>query len=88
MQDLDDGILTVSIKETERLTGLGRNTIFDLLADGRLRSAKIGARRLIIAASIREMIKKAEVVPFSETKRENRRQKWRLGKSAPKSNAR
>lgn len=35
-----------------RLSGLGRTTIYDLLATDRLRSITVGRRRLISVASI------------------------------------
>lgn len=41
-----------SIKDTGKLTGLGRSTIYNRIADGTLKSAKVGARRLILDESI------------------------------------
>lgn len=42
----------VSINDAMRLSGLGRTTIYDLLATDRLRSITVGRRRLISVASI------------------------------------
>ena len=48
--------LTRSIKETAKLLGLGRSTIYRLIGEGQLETVKIGNRTLIKAASIQTLI--------------------------------
>jgi hypothetical protein len=45
----------VSIKETMRLTDLGRTTIYGLLKSGRLEGRKIGHRHIIVRRSISKL---------------------------------
>jgi excisionase family DNA binding protein len=40
--------------------GVGRSTVFELMASGQLRSVKVGRRRLISEAAIVEFIEKLE----------------------------
>ena len=51
--------LSVTVAAAVKMTGLGRTTIFELLKAGRLRSAKIGSRRLILVSSLRELLEQA-----------------------------
>lgn len=44
--------LAYSIPEAARLTGLSRATIYNMFADGRLASLKIGKRRLVERAAL------------------------------------
>ena len=46
---------TLSIKDTARLLGLGRSTIYKLIGEGQLDTVKIGNRTLIKTASIRNL---------------------------------
>ncbi len=48
----------VSVPEASRALGLGLTKTHELLASGALRSAKIGARRLISIESIEELAAK------------------------------
>lgn len=50
--------LTTSVRETMRLLGLGRTTVNAMISDGRLKSVKLGRRRLVIIASILRLIDK------------------------------
>lgn len=47
---LNDKRLTVHVAEAAELLGLGRNTTYDLLRSGRLRSVRVG-RRFVIPRS-------------------------------------
>lgn len=47
---LKDNRLTVYVAEAAELLGLGRNTTYDLVRSGRLRSVRVG-RRLVIPRS-------------------------------------
>jgi excisionase family DNA binding protein len=53
--------LAVSILEAARLTSLCRSTIYVLLAEGKLRSIKVGGRHLVDYASIRELMRTGDV---------------------------
>ncbi len=57
-ENRDDPVL-VTIKETERRASLGRTKIYELIADGTLRSVKIGRSRRVLMASIRELADRA-----------------------------
>jgi excisionase family DNA binding protein len=48
--------LTMSIRDAISATGIGKTSMYSLIADGSLRSVKIGKRRLIIYESLREFI--------------------------------
>jgi excisionase family DNA binding protein len=48
--------LTLSIKDTGRVLGLGRSTIYRLIGDGQLETIKVGNRTLIKTASIRSLV--------------------------------
>lgn len=52
--------LAVSISETGKALGLGRTTVYAMIADGRLQAFKLGRRRLVKAESIRRLIDSAE----------------------------
>ena len=51
-----DDLEAFSIAEATRIAGIGRNTIYDALADGRLRARKIGRRTLILRADLRDFL--------------------------------
>lgn len=44
------------VEEAARALGIGRSLVYDLIRSGRLRSFKVGSRRLIPAAAIDEVI--------------------------------
>ena len=41
-----------SIRETERATNLSRATLYRLVASGKLKTVKVGGRRLVLVTSI------------------------------------
>jgi excisionase family DNA binding protein len=47
--------LCVSIKEAAHSLGIGRTKIYELIADGRLETVKIGRRTTVRTASIRAL---------------------------------
>jgi excisionase family DNA binding protein len=49
-------ILAVSINDAAKALGLGRTSIYAMMADGRLASFKLGRRRLIEVDSIRRLV--------------------------------
>ena len=48
--------LAVSINDTAKSLGLGRTSIYAMIADGRLEAFKLGRRTLVKADSIRRLI--------------------------------
>lgn len=51
-----DDRFTLSIKETRRALGLGRTTIYKLLATGQLERVKAGTRTLVTVTSIERLL--------------------------------
>jgi len=49
-----------SLKQTSEITGLGRTTLLGEIGAARLRSIKVGRRRLVSASAIRDFIEAAE----------------------------
>jgi excisionase family DNA binding protein len=45
-----------TVDDTCRITGLGRSSIYELIAQGRLRSVAIGRRRLVLYQSIQALL--------------------------------
>ena len=54
----DDERLLVGISEASRIMGLGRTSVYELMAAGDLENLKIGNRRLITLTSIHLLIKR------------------------------
>jgi len=52
-----DGAIT--IEEAVRWSGIGRTRIYSLMAEGRLRYAQVGRRRLIPRAALRQILAEA-----------------------------
>ena len=48
--------LGYSIHESAKLAGVGRSTIYEELASGRLRGRKLGRRTIITGADLREWL--------------------------------
>ena len=48
--------LAVSITDTGKALGLGRTSIYAMIADGRLEAFKLGRRRLVKTESIHRLI--------------------------------
>ena len=51
--------LTVSISEACRMLGIGRTTLYQLIGSGRLKTIRIGRRRLVVFTSMRMLIARA-----------------------------
>jgi hypothetical protein len=47
--------LTVTVKITRQITGLGNTKIYELIGDGTIESFKIGNKRLIVFASLERL---------------------------------
>jgi excisionase family DNA binding protein len=56
MDNIPNDIITATIPEFCRVSGNGRSKTYELLAEGRLKSIKIGKRRLILINSYRELV--------------------------------
>ena len=52
----DDGRLVVDVIEAARRLGVSRSTVFALISAGRLRTIKVGRRRLIPVAALVEFV--------------------------------
>jgi excisionase family DNA binding protein len=52
----EPGRLAVPVDDACTITGLGRSTIYELIADGRLQSVTIGHRRLVLYSSIEALL--------------------------------
>ncbi len=48
--------LSATIDDTCHITGLGRTTVYELIAEGKLKSVAIGRRRLILMQSIEALL--------------------------------
>ncbi len=52
-------VLTVTIREAKRISGLSHVTIYKLIKHGKLRTVKIGRRTLVTYASLRGLLEAA-----------------------------
>jgi excisionase family DNA binding protein len=50
--------ILVSIEDTQKILSLGRSSIYELLAEGSLRSVKLGKRKLVLQSSIEELVER------------------------------
>jgi hypothetical protein len=53
---IETDIITATIPEFRRLSGISRSRIYELLDSGDIQSVYIGARRLIVIDSYRKLI--------------------------------
>jgi excisionase family DNA binding protein len=51
--------ITISVADTAQTLGICRGTVYNLIARGKLRSAKVGTRTVVSTASIRELLGEA-----------------------------
>lgn len=59
---MDSSIITATVGEFCRLSGLGRSRVYEMIGDaGELESVLIGKRRLIIIDSYRQLIERRKV---------------------------
>jgi excisionase family DNA binding protein len=56
----DSPLLFVSVEEAARRLGLGRTTIFKLIASGGLKTAKVRRRRLVSTAELDRFVHRME----------------------------
>jgi excisionase family DNA binding protein len=50
--------LTVSVARAAELVGLGKSTVWKLIADGELETVKVGNKRLVLFASLADLIER------------------------------
>jgi excisionase family DNA binding protein len=50
----------VSVEEAERLSAIGRTKLYELMQKGRIKSRKVGRRRLVIVHSLRTFLENEE----------------------------
>jgi excisionase family DNA binding protein len=48
--------LSVTVREAQRLTGLGQSKLYELMADGSLTRRKVGSRTLIVFRSLKQLL--------------------------------
>ena len=48
--------VSATINDTCHITGLGRTKIYELIAAGDLKTVRVGGRRLVLCASIEELL--------------------------------
>ena len=48
--------ITCSVKAAVAATGLGKDTLYKLMDDGRLESATVGGRRLVFVSSLQAIL--------------------------------
>ncbi len=48
--------LTITINDARKAIGVGRTTIYSLIANGQIETVKIGRRRLVRVESIRQLV--------------------------------
>jgi hypothetical protein len=63
-----DGRTTATIPQFERMSGLGRSLIYEMIADGRLETVRLSRRQLIILESFGRLVDQARAKPVGETK--------------------
>jgi excisionase family DNA binding protein len=51
--------ITCSIKDATELTGLGKTTLYSLMAEGKVTSTRVGTKRLIHVESLRRLLQAA-----------------------------
>jgi hypothetical protein len=59
---MDNDIITATISEFRRLSGISRSRTYELLDTGDLESVHVGARRLIVIDSYRRLIARLQAV--------------------------
>lgn len=48
--------LAFTVLEAEHVSGLSRTNLYQLMANGKLKSVKVGGRRLVPAEALRELL--------------------------------
>lgn len=56
MIDTPSDPITVTIAEAQRRSGIGRTMLYELIKQNELESIRIGRRRLIVFASLKERL--------------------------------
>jgi hypothetical protein len=78
----NERIISASVPEFSRLSGLGQSTVWAMLHDGRLESIAIGRRRLVLIASYHRLIEQQRASPGQDARRNGTVPP--LGATAPK----
>jgi excisionase family DNA binding protein len=48
--------MSVTIADTRHITGLGNTKVYELIKEGKLKAVAVGRRRLVLYASIEELL--------------------------------
>ena len=59
---MEDKRLTLSVEETARLLGIGRNLCYDRVKTGEIPSLKIGRRLLVPKAALEKLLAKPKLI--------------------------
>ena len=51
-----DPALLLSVEDAARLLGVGRTTLFALIADGRIQTVRLGRRRLVVRSGLERFV--------------------------------
>jgi hypothetical protein len=62
--------ITVTVKRTRELSGLGNTKIWQLISTGQLQTVRVGRRRLVLYSSLRKLLRPPAV---PKSKNEDRR---------------
>ena len=62
-------VISLSVREFSRISGLGESTIWKMIHDCKLESIGIGRRRLVLLASYRQLIKEQQAGPPRDARR-------------------
>lgn len=62
-------IISASVKEFARISGLGESTVWAMIHDRRLETIAIGRRRLVLIDSFRRLIEQQRAAPPSDARR-------------------
>lgn len=60
---MEDERLAVSVNRAAEIIGLGRDVTYRLVMSGEVPSFKVGARRLVPVAGLREFVKRRTAAP-------------------------
>ena len=68
----DDHIITATVSDFSRMSGLGVSTVWKLIADQQLETINIGKRRLVVIASYRRLVERKLAEAPQDARRNNR----------------
>jgi excisionase family DNA binding protein len=67
--EIPSNVISASVREFARISGLGESTVWAMIHDGRLESVAIGRRRLVLIESFRKLIEQQRAAPPRDARR-------------------